>query len=178
MSSIKGINEITKKINQAVAQLKKSSSKGLKDAAVHIANEAIKRTPIESGDLRNSVYVDLDGKRIASGQEEVRQQLSGQTNVAGISADVGESHKMAEIGFSSKYAAKQHEDLSLRHDRTDGYTVPEINVRTGKPNKHAGKTVNKIPGGQAKFLESVLVEDQDRILRHIADAVDLGGSDD
>lgn len=176
--SLKGINEITKKINSAVAQLKISSSRGLKDAALYIADEAVKRTPIESGDLRNSVYVDLDGKRIASGQEEVRQQRNGQTNVADISANVGGNAKLAEIGFASKYAAKQHEDLSLRHDRTDGYTVPEINERTGKPNKHAGKTVNKIPGGQAKFLESVLVENQDRILRHIADAANLGGNND
>ena len=176
--SLKGINEITKKLNKAVAQLKISSSKGLKAAALYIADEAVKRTPIESSDLRNSVYVDLDGIRIASGEEEVRQQRSGQNNVAGISAGIGSSFKMAEVGFASKYAAKQHEDLSLRHDRTDGYTIPEINERTGKPNKHAGKSVNKIPGGQAKFLESVLVENQDRILRHIADAANLGGNDD
>ena len=176
--SLKGINEITKKLNKAVAQLKISSSKGLKDAALYIADEAIKRTPIESNDLRNSIYVNLDGKRIASGQEEVRQQRSGQHNVAGVNADVGDSHKMAEIGFASKYAAKQHEDLSLRHDRTDGYRIPEINKRTGKPNKHAGKTVNYIPGGQAKFLESVLVEYQDKILRRIANVANLGGNDD
>lgn len=176
--SLKGIDEITKKINKAAAQLKISSSKGLKNAALYIADEAIKRAPIESGDLKNSAYVNLDGKRIASGQEEVRQQRIGQNNTAGISADVGNGHKMAEIGFASKYAAKQHEDLSLRHDRTDGYRVPETNQRTGKPNKHAGKSVNKIPGGQAKFLESVLVENQDRILRHIAVAVDLGGNND
>ena len=166
--SLKGIDEITKKINNAVAHLKKSSSKGLKDAAVHVASKASARAPIESSDLRNSVYIDLDGKRVASGQ----------AGVAGISTGAGSNAKMAEIGFASKYAAKQHEDLSLRHDRTDGYRVPEINMRTGKPNKHAGKTVNYIPGGQAKFLESVLVEDQDKILRFIADATDLGGNDD
>lgn len=166
--SLKGIDEITKKINKAVAQLKISSSKGLKAAAIHIASEAEKRAPIESSDLKNSVYINLDGKRVASGRE----------GVAGISADVGGNAKIAEIGFASKYAAKQHEDLSLRHDRTDGYRVPEINMRTGKPNKHAGKTVNYIPGGQAKFLESVLVENQDRILHLIADAVNLGGNND
>lgn len=168
MSSIKGIDEITKKINKAVAQLKRTSSQGLKDAAIHVASKASIRAPIESSDLQNSVYINLDGKRVASGQD----------GVAGISADVGGNAKIAEIGFASKYAVKQHEDLSLRHDRTDGYRVPEINMRTGKPNKHAGKTVNYIPGGQAKFLESVLVEDQNKILHLIADAVDLGGSDD
>lgn len=168
MSSIKGIDEITRKINQAVAHMKKSSSKGLKDAAIHIASKAEKRAPIESSDLKNSVYINLDGKRVASGQD----------GIAGISADVGSNAKLAEIGFASKYAAKQHEDLSLRHDRTDGYRVPEINMRTGKPNKHAGKTVNYIPGGQAKFLESVLVEDQNKILHYIADAANMGGSDD
>ena len=166
--SLKGINEITKKLNKAVAHLKRTSSQGLKNAARYIADEAVKRAPIESSDLKNSVYVNLDGKRVASGQ----------AGIAGISANVSGNPKIAEIGFASQYAVKQHEDLSLRHDRTDGYRVPEINMRTGKPNKHAGKTVNYIPGGQAKFLESVLVEDQDKILRCIADAANLGGKDD
>ncbi len=178
MSSIKGIDKVTTNINKAIAQLKTTSLKGLKDASLYVADESIKRTPIEIGDLRNSVYVDLDDKRIASGQEEVRQQRSGQGDIAGISTESWNGAKLATIGFASKYAAKQHEDLSLSHDRTDGYRVPEINQRTGKPNKHAGKTVNKIPGGQAKYLESVLVDNQDRILQHIAEAIDLGGSND
>lgn len=168
MSNIKGIEEITRKINNAVANMKRTSSKGLVSAAVYVANKAVQRAPIESGDLKDSVYIDLDGKRVARGEKEI----------TAINANIGNDIKIAEVGFSSKYAARQHEDLSLRHDRTDGYRVPEFNQRTGKPNKTAGKSVNRIPGGQAKFLESVLVEEQGRILHCIADEVNLEGGND
>lgn len=169
MSKVKGIDEITRKINKAVANMKRTSSRGLASAAVYVANKAVQRVPIESGDLKNSVYIDLDGKRVARGEKEI---------TTAINAAIGNDVQTADVGFSSKYAKKQHEDLSLRHDRTDGYRIPELNVRTGKKNKNAGKSVNLIPGGQAKFLESVLVEEQDRILRRIADKVDLEGGDD
>ncbi len=172
MSKVKGIDEITRKLNKAVANMKRTSSRGLASAAVYIANKAVQRAPIESGDLKNSVYIDLDGKRVAKGEENVRNAQKR------VGTEIGTNERIAEIGFACKYAVKQHEDLSLRHDRTDGYRVPEFNQRTGKPNKTAGKSINRIPGGQAKFLESVLVEEQDRILRCIADEVKLGDSND
>lgn len=169
MSKVKGIAEITKKINRAVANMKSTSSRGLASAAVFVANKAVQRAPIEDGDLRNSVYIDLDGKRVAKGKDDI---------TAAINSAIGSDVRIADVGFASKYAFKQHEDLSLRHDRTDGYRVPEFNQRTGKPNKTAGKSINRIPGGQAKFLESVLVEEQDRILRCIANEVDMGDGND
>lgn len=172
MSKVKGIAEITKKINKAIGNMKHTSSRGLASAAVYIANKAVQRAPIEDGDLKNSVYIDLDGKRVAKGEEEVRNAQNR------VGTDIGINEKMGTVGFCSKYAVKQHEDLSLRHDRTDGYRVPEFNQRTGKPNKTAGKSINRIPGGQAKFLESVLVEEQDRILRCIANEVELGDGND
>ena len=174
MMAIKGLNEVTRKINDAVSNLKRKTSKGLFDAAIYIANEAVKRAPIETGDLKDSVYISLDGKRVASGTEQIQ----------GMNSDIAGDEKIAEVGFVGegnlgKYIIKQHEDLSLVHDRDPdiyGYTVPEINKRTGKPNKTAGKTYNMVPGGQAKYLESVLVEEQGRILHLIAG--ETGGGDD
>lgn len=174
-NKVKGIREVTKKLNKAVANLKRTSAKGLASAAVYIANEAVKRAPIESGDLKNGVYVDLEGNPIVKGVKR------GTDELIRVNASIEGSEKIAEIGFIGRYVVKQHEDLSLRHDRdprTEGYKVPEFNERTGKRNITAGKTYNMQPGGQAKFLESVLVEEQDRILRCIADKVDLGGGDD
>ena len=172
---LEGIEAITKKINGAVAEMKHRSSRGLAAAAIYIANEAVKRAPIETGDLKNSVYIDLDGKRVASGTAQV----------SGLNPNISGDEKIADVGFASqipennRYIIKQHEDLSLVHDRdpaTYGYRVPTVNERTGKPNKTAGKTYNMVPGGQAKYLESVLVEEQDRILRLIAG--EAGGGDD
>ena len=143
--------------------MKKTSSRGLADAALFVAAEAVKRAPIETGDLKNSAYVDLDSKNIGKGETLT------------LNGTVGSDAKIAEIGFASKYARRQHEDTSLRHDRSDGYRIQEINERTGKPNKHAGQTYNMVPGGQSKYLESVIVDYQDRILQQIADSIDIGG---
>ena len=168
MAMITGIEKITASINKAISRMKKTSSRGLAEAALFVAAEAVKRAPIESGDLKNSVYVDLDGKNLAKGETLT------------LNSTIGGDAKIAEIGFASKYARRQHEDTSLRHDRSDGYRIQEINERTGKPNKHAGQTYNMVPGGQSKYLESVLIDHQDRILKRIADSTDIngGGGDD
>lgn len=169
VTRLEGIEAVTEKINSEIAKLKHKSSKGLASAAVFVANEAVKRAPIESGELKNSVYIDLDGKRAANGEKGI------------LNANIGTNERMAAIGFCCRYAVKQHEDLSLNHNRdplTEGYTVPKFNVRTGKENITAGKTYNMQPGGQAKFLESVLVEEQDRILRCIADSASMEDGED
>lgn len=159
-SNIKGLDAVTKNLQAAINDLKHKSSKGLAEAALFIAGEAQRRAPVESGDLRGSVRVSFDGDVCAQGTDDGRGLE--------IIAPLDGTETEAKISFSGPYAAKQHEDLSLRHDRTDGYRIPDFNKRTGKKNKNAGQSCNMVAGGQAKYLESVLVEEQDRILHLIA----------
>ena len=59
----------------------------------------------------------------------------------------------------------KNEDLSLRHDRTDGYK------------RRDGTTVNRVAGGQAKYLESVVVENIDSWKQSIIEAARRGLSE-
>ena len=167
-SNIKGLDAVTKNLQAAINGLKHKSSRGLADAALFIAGEAQRRAPVESGDLRGSVRVSFDGDICAQGTIDGKD--------VEMIAPLDGTETEAKISFSGPYAAKQHEDMSLRHDKSDGYRIPEYNKRTGKKNKHAGQSYNRVAGGQAKYLESVLVEEQDRILRLIAG--ETGGGDD
>lgn len=65
-----------------------------------------------------------------------------------------------EIGFSLPYALKQHEELGYDHTRTDGYRIA-----TGK---NAGKSVNLIAGGEAKFLENTFNKEKRKYTRNLA----------
>lgn len=134
-SCTKGIEQICAKIEAAAAKLEHTSEKGLTEAALFVGGEAQKRAPIESGDLRNSMHVELKGSS-------------------------------ASVSFNTPYAARQHEDTSLRHDRTDGHKNTD------------GSTVNMVAGGQSKYLESVLIDYQGEILKMIAGGANLGEGED
>lgn len=67
--------------------VEEAAARGLKKAAEHILTESRKIVPIEEGTLERSGEVSIDeGKLIAA------------------------------VSYSTPYAVKQHEDLSLRHD--------------------------------------------------------------
>lgn len=125
---LRGLEEIEENLQNAVAEMKTTSRDGVIDAALFIATEAQKRAPIESGDLKNSAHVDLNGEVYASGEG---LEMCGK--IPDIIAEV-------TIGFSAPYAAAQHEHTEFDHPL----------------------------GGQAKYLESVLVENNARILAAIA----------
>lgn len=70
---------------------------------------------------------------------------------------------IARVGFSLAYALIQHEELGYDHTRTDGYRIA-----TGK---NAGKSVNLIAGGEAKFLESTFKSQNRKYIKNLANKV-------
>jgi hypothetical protein len=162
---LRGLKQVEAKLQLSIQDMKSGSSKGLTDALLHIAGKAQQRAPIETGDLRSSAHVDIDGEVFARGNKD--------GTALDIVGNIPESAAIGKVSFNSVYAAYQHEHTELRHDRTDGYRI-----MTGK---NAGQTVNMVAGGQAKYLESVLVEDQDLILKTIGGAIRsalFGGDED
>ena len=135
-----GLDEAAEKLQTLVDAMAGASAQGLSDASLFILGDAAKRAPVDTGNLRGSGYVELDGQQVAKGAEGGGCTLTG----AGP-----EDAAHAEIGFNAKYAADQHEQVHLSHPR----------------------------GGQAKYLESVLVEEQERILATITGRVEeaMGG---
>lgn len=97
------------KLDAALARINKAAVQGVREAAQVVEMMAVQRTPIDTGQLRNSVAI-----------------------VPGL---VSSGVYTQTIRFNMIYAAVQHERTDFNHPR----------------------------GGQAKYLESVLDEEQARI---------------
>lgn len=152
-----GLNEATQKLQDFVDNLAESSGQGLADIALYILGEATQRAPVDTGNLRGSGYVDLDGQSYAKVNQEVISKEEAQRGVLPppgeivVSGAVPDGTTRAEVGFNAKYAADQHEQVHLTHKQ-----------------------------GQSKYLESVIVDaqgDLQEILINRLQRVMMGGGD-
>lgn len=100
----RGIN-----LTAAMGQINQAAARGVREAAQVVEMMAVQRTPVDTGQLRNSVAI-----------------------VPGL---VSSGVYTQTVRFNMIYAAVQHERTDFNHPR----------------------------GGQAKYLESVLDEEQTRI---------------
>ena len=134
---LKGLNDVAGNIQEAVDNMIDGSVRGLADALMYVASESQQRAPVDTGDLRGSVEVKIDGSVYARGQNGGGLAINGSIPQADTDRVVG------EVSYNTKYAANQHEHTEYSHPK----------------------------GGQAKYLESVLVEKKDEILNLIAGGV-------
>lgn len=115
---------IQDKINKVTEGIPAATLKALIDIAINWLGRAVERAPVETGDLRGSGYILVNGILVAHGNEDGSIAVLSDLTVP--ARDIN----LIEIGFTSPYAFVQHEHVEFNHPR----------------------------GGQAKFLESVIVE--------------------
>lgn len=128
---LSGLDNVVEHLQACVDNMEHGSTKGLANALMDVAEESQKRAPVDTGNLRGSVMVELDGETYAEGSKE---------GGVSIVASVPETAERGTVSYNTPYAAQQHEQINYDHPR----------------------------GGQSKYLESVLVEESDRILQTIA----------
>lgn len=131
---LSGLGAATNKLQDFVDNLVSASAQGLADTALYILGEAVERAPVDTGDLRGSGYVKLDGQSYATGSK---------SGTAAIVGTVPDEATRAEIGFSAPYAADQHEQVAYSHPR----------------------------GGEAKYLESVIADDQGNLQAKLVEGI-------
>ncbi len=151
-----GLKEANERLQEAIDQLERGSAQGLANAAFRIATEAQQRAPVETGDLRGSVFVDLDGDQYAMGSENGKS--------VEITGKVPEGATKALIGFNCPYAADQHEHTEYSHPSME-------RIRKMRSGGATDLSFMGSENGQAKYLESVLVEQSDTLLQIIAAAI-------
>lgn len=139
--------QLDRAISNAIALLPEETTAAVKEIAIDLSAKSAKRAPIESGDLRNNCHAELNGRTVYE-----HQRPSGNAPAS--------NNAVASVGYSLPYALRQHEDLALRHDRTDGYTRSD------------GTTVNMIAGGEAKYLERPFNENAEAYIKRIEKIVD------
>ncbi len=139
---------IQEKLNRATKGAEGASLKALTDVSVDCLSRAVERAPVEFGDLRGSGYVSINGAKIAAGQQDgnvvVSEKPETDTAAAGYISDMKKN--VAEVGFTAPYAFTQHEHVEFNHPL----------------------------GGQAKYLESVVVENESRWAKHLAESAKDG----
>lgn len=86
-AGIVGLKVVLGNMRKAHQEIKQGQRRGLTKAGLIIKREAMKRTPVDLGNLKGSAYSDLD-------------PYSG---------------KFVEIGYTAEYAPIVHEDLEARH---------------------------------------------------------------
>lgn len=133
-AELKGLNEVTTNINNIINGMLEDVTEELYNIGLDVGMLAQQKAPIESGDLRDSMNV------IKEGANRVLVSFGGPLTT--------------RDGYD--YAVRQHEDLELRHDRTDGYMRKD------------GTSVNLVAGGEAKFLERAFKEIEPKALKTLA----------
>lgn len=177
--SLEGLKDVEKRLNTEIEKIKGATLSGLLEAGLLIKAEAQALTPVVTGNLRNSAFVNWSGGsatyvgkfRNPKGRKGVKEQRQADrasvipsSHSRILSADV----VMVEIGFSAAYATIVHENP--RAGKTGGFapSAPESSKPrslTGGRGVYPPGTYSKV--GQWKFLETALKENTGRVLEII-----------
>ncbi len=150
-------SKLERQLKTAMKRNPKQTAKAVTAIALDLAGRSAQRAPVESGDLRNNCTAVINDGVSFENQSPTGQMPKDSTKVH------------AEVGYSLPYALRQHEELSYRHDRTDGHRVARATRYKTKDGKvsifHTMSSVNMVAGGEPKFLEAPFREQQEKYLR-------------
>jgi len=135
---IEGLQQAQQRLNRELAKIKVGVREGLLLVGLDCLGKSVPDAPVDKGDLRGSGYLDYGGTLIARGQKDGSTVRKGRPHA--------NCPDVAEIGFGTPYAVRQHEELQWRHPK----------------------------GGKAKYLEDVVKNNTDRWVRMIYDKAKAG----
>lgn len=103
---LKGLKDVTENIQDAIDKIKHGSVKGLAKALLFVGTESQQRAPVETGDLRGSLEIDIDSTKIAEGKK------GGGIRIVGEAPETG---TVGTVSYNTPYAANQHEHVEYDH---------------------------------------------------------------
>lgn len=166
---LSGLDKVLTNLNKAVQKMEERTLSGLVSAALEIKKEAQKLTPVVTGNLRNSAYVQShkgteDGAAPKfKGDQASRLTVAHASKVAQSAAEIGAARNPeVHVGFTAVYAPFVHENP--RAGKTGGYS-PKGKVY--KPEAGSTRIVWSAVG-QWKFLEQAIHKNRKKILAIIA----------
>ncbi|MGE0366937.1 MAG: hypothetical protein AB7Q00_14515 [Phycisphaerales bacterium] len=139
-SKIEGVERIVTNLNKKIGSIEGASREGLWAGGLVIQGEAMRRVPVEYGNLRGSAYT-RNARKIEIEKREYapKKSLTDQDVV--------------EVGFGAAYAIYIHENLEMK--------------LAGKK-RPSGLGVYWGPSGEPKFLENAVRAKQREILARVA----------
>jgi len=131
------------------------TKEALTEIVLDLAGRSAEAAPIESGDLRNNCVARVDDSVVFENQ-----------TAKGDSPGKARRRIRASVGYSLPYALRQHEDLTMSHDKTDGrprYRAVRHSTKSGEITSYIGpSSVNRVSGGGAKYLENPFSANRER----------------
>lgn len=103
------MTQLENRISHKFEMSKTNAEEALYEVALDCLDKSAARAPLDTGTLRGSGYVTMNGENKFAGDTAVSERIV-MSNAA--SDDV---FAEATIGFSEVYANRQHEDVSLNH---------------------------------------------------------------
>lgn len=168
---LKGMDEVLRNLNSATKGILGATESGVVAAAMYIRKESQKLTPVRLGNLRNSAYVVSSGPNPpqASGggfKGDNADQMEVDLKKAKLMAEgkvqsLSRHGPVAAIGYGAVYAMAIHEN-------------PNAGAAGGSKEADIARQGKKTPlsqihskGGEWKFLEKPLKENQQKVLEII-----------
>lgn len=136
-----GLQDAVDNLQAAVDKIKSGSAQGLADALIFIGTESQKKAPVETGDLRGSLEIEMNGTVIGKGNS------GGGVEV--ISAPL-ENSISGKVSYNTPYAAAQHEHTEYDHPH-GGQAKYLESVATGEQDR----ILKLIAGGIVNSLEEL-----------------------
>ena len=136
---IEGLQQAQQRLNRELAKIKVGVREGLLLVGLDCLGKSVSDAPVDKGDLRGSGYLTYDEVLIARGTKDGKTVRVGNPQPG--------AKDVAEIGFGTPYAVRQHEELEWRHPK----------------------------GGKAKYLEDVVKLNTSRWVQMIRDKAQVRG---
>ncbi len=166
-------NTIMRNLNKSLAKMKEGTAEGMTTALLFLRGEAMKETPVMTGNLRGSSYcIFPQGKatreRGFKGEDANEMKANHQRLMASRRMRHVQPYWISgEIGFSAKYAMSVHENP--RSGRTRGYSPSGKRYAPPK----GSKQIAYARSGAWKFLERPVIRNKRKLLRMIASKAKL-----
>jgi len=119
---VSGLDECVREFKEKVKTIEGYTAKAVMDVSLDLLGRSVLDAPVDTGTLRGSGYVKINGVDCASGNKEGGITIHG--------AAPAEAKKVtAVIGFSEIYAHYQHENTTLKHPKGGKAKYLESNFR-------------------------------------------------
>ncbi|MDR0884718.1 MAG: hypothetical protein LBN05_08995 [Oscillospiraceae bacterium] len=148
---------LQKQLAEALRRNPRETTRAVTDCVLHLAGESAVLAPVESGDLRSDCKAVVNGTLLYDGLPK-SEDPTGKAHGNGYTgaSPTPTVSPLGKVSYSLPYTIPQHEDLTLRHDRADGYVRAD------------GSSVNRVPGGQAKYLQQPFEQNEARYIQRFA----------
>lgn len=159
--SMEGTEEVIKNLNKLMEEIQEKTIKGVSRAALFLRRKSLELTPEDTGNLKESCFVVWSGGTIGAGKSPNFQE-GGQNAFSGKDVDkLYSQHSKMLAAVQSLYGNRSVIHAAVNYSAWYALFVHEI-----KKNH---------PIGQWKFLETAMVDNENEILRIIAETVKSKG---